>query len=234
MQPPSRLDARGIFGMMTIGHLKPGRHDASRRPRKCRCCASQLNAEHPIPNFTRRQTVVPIWQSPFGAQTYWLPAIAVLGGMGLLILLVVCANVANLVLVRGVSRRGELAVRIALGASRARLLRLLFVENIVLALPGALAGVALASVLLPYAAGGASAAAPTRVYLDTSVDGYVLTFALALSCACAMVFGFVPGAADLARRADLADERRLAAPGGARPAARRCWWSRKWRCRSCC
>ena len=69
--------------------------------------------------------------------------------MGLLILLVVCANVANLVLVSGASRRGELGVRLALGASRGRLLRLLFVENLVLALPGALAGVALASVLLP-------------------------------------------------------------------------------------
>ena len=66
--------------------------------------------------------------------------------MGILILLVVCANVANLVLVRGVSRRGELAVRLALGASRRRLLRLLLVENIVLAIPGAIAGVVLASV----------------------------------------------------------------------------------------
>ena len=87
--------------------------------------------------------MVPIWQSPFGAQTYMLPAVAVLGGMGMLILLVVCANVANLVLVRGISRRGELAVRLALGASRRRLLRLLFVENLVLAIPGAIAGVAL-------------------------------------------------------------------------------------------
>ena len=120
--------------------------------------ASQLEREHPIPNFERRLVVVPIWQSPFGAQTYWLPAIGVLGGMGLLILLVVCANVANLVLVRGVSRRGELGVRLALGASRGRLLRLLFVENLVLAIPGALAGVALASVVLPFVASGAASA----------------------------------------------------------------------------
>ena len=98
--------------------------------------------------------------------------------MGTLILLVVCANVANLVLVRGVSRRGELGVRLALGASRGRLLRLLFVENVVLALPGAIAGVALASVVLPFVASGAASAAPTRVYLDTAVDGYVLTFAM--------------------------------------------------------
>lgn len=189
--PPSRLEARGIAFMMTIGHLRPGIavDDAAAQ---VGVLASQLEADVPIQNFTRRITAVPIWQSPFGAQTYWLPAVAVLGGMGLLILLVVCANVANLVLVRGVSRRGELAVRLALGASRGRLLRLLLVENVVLAIPGALAGVALASVLLPLVASGASASAPTRIYLDTTVDGYVLMFALGLSCACALVFGFVP------------------------------------------
>ena len=191
VQPPSRLDSRGISGMMTLGHLMPGVTVAAAAA-EMQVLSTQLNAEHPIPNFTRRQTVVPIWQSPFGAQTYWLPAIAVLGGMGMLILLVVCANVANLVLVRGVSRRGEIAVRIALGAGRGRLLRLLLVENMILALPGALAGVALASVLLPLAAGGAASAAPTRVSLDTSVDGYVLAFALTLSCACALLFGFIP------------------------------------------
>ena len=189
--PPNRLDTRGIFGLTTMGHLKPG-VTTQTATAEAALFASQLEAEHPNPNFDRRFEVVPIWRSPFGAQTYWLPAIAVLAGMGMLILLIVCANVANLVLVRGISRRGELGVRLALGASRARLLRLLLVENLVLAIPGALAGVALASVMLPYIASGAAAQAPSRVYLDTSVDGYVLTFAIALSCACAIVFGFVP------------------------------------------
>ena len=191
ISPPSRLDSRGVFALTTIGHLKPGVTTAAATA-EAAVFAAQLEREHPLPNFDRRMEVVPIWRSPFGAQTYWLPAIGVLGGMGLLILLMVCANVANLVLVRGVSRRGELGVRLALGASRARLLRLLFVENMVLAIPGALAGVILASVVLPYIASGAAGAAPARVVLDTSVDGYVLTFAVALSCACAMVFGFVP------------------------------------------
>ena len=191
VSPPSRLDARGVFGLTTMGHLKPGVTTRAATA-EAAVFASQLDAEHPIPNFARRLAVVPIWQSPFGAQTYWLPAIGVLGGMGLLILLVVCANVANLVLVRGVSRHGELGVRLAMGASRSRLLRLLFVENMVLALPGALSGVVLASFILPYIATGAAAAAPSRVYLDTSVDGYVLTFAIVLSCGCAIVFGFVP------------------------------------------
>ncbi len=189
--PPARLEARGIFMMMTIGRLRPGVTVASASAETA-VLSSQLNAEHPINSHTRRQVVVPIWQSPFGAQTYWLPAVTVLGGIGLLILLVVCANVANLVLVRGVSRRGELAMRLALGASRRRLLRLLFIENVVLAIPGAIAGVALASILLPYLATSAAQAAPSRVYLDTSVDGYVVLFALALSCGCALMFGFVP------------------------------------------
>jgi predicted permease len=189
--PPSRLDSRGLFGLTTMGHLKPG---VSTRAATAEAAvfAAQLEKEHPLPNYARRLEVVPIWKSPFGAQTYWLPAIGVLGGMGLLILMVVCANVANLVLVRGASRRGELSVRLALGASRSRLLRLLLIENLVLALPGALAGVALASVLLPLVASNAAASAPSRVYLDTSVDGYVLTFAIVLSAACAIAFGFVP------------------------------------------
>jgi macrolide transport system ATP-binding/permease protein len=190
LSPPSRLDSWGIFMMTTMGRLKPGVSNESANA-QLSVLASQLDAEHPINNFTRRHRVVPIWQSPFGAQTYLLPAIAMLGGMGMLILLVVCANVANLVLVRGVSRRGELGVRLALGASRGRLLRLLFVEHMVLAIPGALIGVALASFLLPLI-GGASSSAPTRMYLDTSVDAYVMIFAVALACACAIVFGFVP------------------------------------------
>lgn len=195
MQPvlsaPSRLDARGVFGLTTMGLLKPG-VTTQAATAEMSVFTAQLEAEHPLPNFARRLQVVPIWQSPFGAQTYWLPAIAVLGGMGMLILLIVCANVANLVLVRGVSRRGEIGVRLALGASRGRLLRLLLVENLVLALPGALIGVALASFILPFIANGAASSAPSRIALDTSVDIYVLAFAVALASACALVFGFVP------------------------------------------
>ena len=189
--PPDRLEQRSASMMMTIGRLRPG-VTVNEAAAQTRVLASQLDANNPIPNITTRAAVVPIWQSPFGAQTYMLPAIGMLGVMGVLILLVVCANVANLVLVRGVSRRGELAVRLALGASRGRLLRLLFVENLVLAIPGALGGLVLASVLVPFLSLSTSGSAPSAVYLDTTVDAYVMTFALVLSGLCAIVFGLAP------------------------------------------
>jgi len=84
-----------------------------------------------------------------------LPTIGVLTGMGLLVLLIACTNIAGLMLVRGVARRGEIAVRLALGATRVRIVRLLLVENLVLAFPAAILGVALAQrgipVLVDYA-----------------------------------------------------------------------------------
>ena len=84
-----------------------------------------------------------------------MPTIGVLTGMGLLVLLIACTNIAGLLLVRGVARRGEIAVRLALGATRVRIVRLLLVVNLVLAFPAAILGVVLAQrgipVLVDYA-----------------------------------------------------------------------------------
>jgi predicted permease len=155
--------------------------------------SSRFDAEHPAREVEQRAAVIPLWQSPFGAQTYMLPAILVFGVMGALLLLIVCANVSNLVLVRGVSRRGEIAARLALGASRGRILRLLLVESLVLAVPGAALGLltsrAIGRLLRD---GNLSSAAPIPVSLNTSADWTFVAFALVLSCASSLVFGFVP------------------------------------------
>ena len=152
-----------------------------------------LAPERPLSDATQRLRVVPFSQSPNGAQTHILPVVIVLSAMGLLVLLIACANIAGLVLVRGVSRRGEIAVRLALGATRTRIVRLLVVENLVLALPGAALGVLLASrgipVLVRYAE---ELAAPQRLFFNIEVDGLVIGFAALVACLCAVVFGFVP------------------------------------------
>src|SRR4029453_1543053 len=84
-------------------------------------------------------------------------------------------------------------VRLALGASRSRILRLLFVENLILAASGGIGGLVVAHVLGPLASRGSAAArAPMQVYLDVSTDAYVIGFSLLIACASAVLFGFVP------------------------------------------
>lgn len=141
----------------------------------------------------KRLYVVPFRDTPSSAPTFILPTLGALSAMSVLVLLISCANLAGLVLVRGVSRRAEIAVRLALGATRSRIMRLLIVENLVLAVPGALLGVALAANGIPLLVDYAEQlAAPDRVFFNIEVDGLVVAFATLVACVSALVFGFVP------------------------------------------
>ena len=152
-----------------------------------------LSRDRPLTDAAERLRVVPFSQTPNGAPTFLLPTLGVLSAMGLLVLLIACANIAGLVLVRGMSRRGEIAVRLALGATRARIVRLLIVENLVLAVPGAVLGVLLARRGIPVLVGYAERlAAPERVFFNIEVDSLVIGFAALVTCLCALVFGLVP------------------------------------------
>jgi macrolide transport system ATP-binding/permease protein len=152
-----------------------------------------FSRDRPLTDASERLRVVPFWQEPNGAPSVLLPTLGVLSAMGVLVLLIACANIAGLVLVRGLSRRGEIAVRMALGASRTRIVRLLIVENLVLALPGALLGVLLAQRGIPVLVGYAEQlAAPERLFFNIGVDRLVIGFAALVACGSALVFGFVP------------------------------------------
>jgi predicted permease len=190
LQPPGSLDDRRATWVQVLGRLAPGTSIAAARAQTS-VLSEQFGAETPELELAQRATVLPMWRSPYGAQTYMLPAIVLLLVMGALLLLIVCANVANLVLARGVSRRGEIAMRLALGAAKGRILRLLFIENLVLAVPGAVAGLLLARLLLPLI-GNSATGAPMRVYVDVSTDRFVIGFAMLLASASAILFGLVP------------------------------------------
>src|SRR5207302_4619420 len=118
------------------------------------------------------------------------PVLLVVFGAVVLVLLIACANVAGLLLVRGESRRRELAVRVALGAGTNRLARLLIAESAVLAAFGGVAGIVLATASVRLLRSNAPAGLP-RV-ADTSVDWTVLLFALVVAALTALLTGTLP------------------------------------------
>ncbi len=181
------LQLRVVRLLSAVGRLRPGVSVAQARA-ELSGVARALAAEHPQTNADlTAATVQPLREAMVGDVRL---ALLVLLGATMLILLIACANVANLVLARGTARRREVAVRAALGAGRARLLRQLLVENLLLGLVGGALGLVLAfwgvAALLARADGLLPRAAEVRP------DAQVLLFALVASLLTGLLFGLLP------------------------------------------
>jgi putative ABC transport system permease protein len=177
---------RGAHYLDVIGRLKGGvTYPAAESD--VRRIAARLATEYPRTNAGSSARLVPLRDSLVGDVR---PAILILLGAVGLVLLVACTNVASLMLVRGLARQRELAIRTALGAARTRLVRGLLVESLVLAALGGLVGILLA-------VWGTSLIAHIRssdipFLSQTRVDGMVLAFAAAVSLGTGLLFGAVP------------------------------------------
>ena len=139
----------------------------------------------------RNTTVSVRWFRDAGPTPFFRPLMGALLGITFVVLLVACANLANLLLARAAARRREIGIRLAVGAGRARLVRQLLTESLVLALGGGVVGVLIAlwgkdtmTALLP--------AAPFPIFVEFDLDSRVLGVAFGVSVLTSVVFGLVP------------------------------------------
>jgi predicted permease len=209
-----RIDQRGSQWLNVLGRLRPG-VDASQ-------AAGELNvlmqhivdrfpAEHQGPN---QISTDPLWRSPFGANVYFYGTLPILLALAAVLLLLACANVANLLLVRSVARRREFAIRLSMGANRWRVVRQMLVENLLIALAGGTVAIA---ITLWTAKSLAYFLPPTvlPLALNGHVDAAVLSAAMLVSILTAAISGMIPAlrASRLSPVAVLKDES-LSTSGG--------------------
>jgi predicted permease len=168
----------------------------------------QLASAYPDSNTDKTFSVTPLRDQLVGSVRTTL--VVLMGAVGL-VLLIACANVANLMLARATGRSREMAVRVAIGATRPRIVRQLLAESIVLAIGAGVLGLVIASVCTDALLVRAGSGVPLPRLTDVSIDMRVLLFAMALCCASSVGFGLVP--AFQASRVDLADALKQ---GGAR------------------
>ena len=200
---PEKLANRGAHDYVVTARLRDGVTDKQAQA-EMQTLAEHLAQAYPATNSGWSVHVEPLLEGINGPYTPLYYRLVL--GATLFVLLVVCANIANLQLARGVARRPEIAMRTALGASRSRILRQLLTENILLSLAGALGGIILANVYGHYLL----ATMPERVarfmpgWSNTSLNGRALLFSFTLAGLSALIAGMVPAAQAL--RINLVDQ----------------------------
>jgi putative ABC transport system permease protein len=149
--------------------------------------AARLSKQYPDSNASVSVTVTPLLENQVGD---YRPSLNLLLGAVVLVLLIACANLANLLAARGAARAREFAVRAAVGASRWQIIRQLLIESLVLALVGGLLGLCLAA----WGRDVLVALSPPGVprFQNLSLNGWVLAFSVALSLITSILFGLWP------------------------------------------
>jgi len=186
-----KLEDRGARWIEAYVRLKPG---VSRRQaqQEISAIAARLETNYPATNRGCGIGLWPLWQTPFNNAGTLLPTLEVMGAVVAFVLLIACANVGNLLLVRSFARRHEMSVRVAIGASRVRLMAQLLTEGLILSALGTAGGLLTAYwcrhalvILLPARSGVA-------MYLPGEIDGRVMSWSAGICLMVTLIVGLIP------------------------------------------
>ena len=186
-----KLEDRSARWIEAYVRLKPGVTRAQAQ-QEISAVARRLEADYPETNRGRGIKLWPLWQTPFNNSGTLLPTLEIMVAVVVFVLLITCANVGNLLLVRSFARRHEMTVRLAIGAGRGRLLKQLLTEGLILSAFGAAGGLVAthwcshALVLLFPARGGVA------MHLPGELDWRVLAMSAGVCLLATLVLGLVP------------------------------------------
>src|SRR5579864_1847261 len=196
-----KLEDRGARWIEAYVKLKPGVRQ-SQAQQEISAIAARLEKNYPVTNRGRSLKLWPLWQTPFNNAHTLLPTLQIMTAVVAFVLLIACANVGNLLLVRSFARRHEMSVRMAIGANGRRLLKQPLTEGLILAAFGAAGGLLVAywcrhalALLFPRRSG-------TMMYLPGQIDWHVMLLSSGICGLATLVLGLVP--AFQARGIDLA------------------------------
>jgi predicted permease len=186
-----KLEDRGARWIESFVRLKRG-VTLEQAQQEMSAVAQRLENDFPATDRGRSIKLWPLWQTPFNNARTLLPTLEIMLVVVVFVLLIACANVGNLLLVRSFARRHEMTVRLAIGAVRSRLIQQLLTEGLILAALGAAGGLLVAHwcrhalVLLFPARGGVS------MHLPGEIDWRVLALSAAVCLVSTLLLGLVP------------------------------------------
>ena len=185
-----KLEDRGAGWVEGFALLKPGvtRQQAQEQ---LSAAAKRMEIDYPATNRGRSVELMPLWKTPFNGAGALMPTLGVSLAIVILVLLIACANVSNLLLVRSLARRHEMTLRLAIGARRGRILKQLLTEGVIMALFAAAGGLLVAywcrnalALLVPFRS------APT--YFPGQLDWRVLALSAGVGLLSTLIFALVP------------------------------------------